>query len=718
MNYRNLLFICALLAGESLFAGTTDAPVIITENADWKPIRQEKEMEKGGILDFSATLDAPAGKYGPVVVRNGHFEFRDRPGVPARFYGTNLVDTAQFLSHEWSERLAGQIAQAGFNLIRIHHHDNGLSVRKDGCSTSLNQQNLEALNYLIFCLKQKGIYIITDCYVSRTFTPKEIESWGTDDFKQLVLFNSDALDNWKAFVRNWFTAPNPYTGMALKDDPVLIAVNLINEGCIGCGCNEKISRVWRGSFEAWLKKNNLSKQPAKPNEDNAFYNAQISGFVLERYLATYEEMHRFLYEELGMKKPVSDRSIHGEWLNAFMRDRHDFGDNHFYSDHPKYPVSAWQLPGLINNVSSLVEPHEKLCQMFPSRIWNKPFAITEFDYPKPNFFRAEGGVFPAAYGSLQNWDVMVQFACSHGDFNIMKSQTIGGPFDLYSDVVKQLSHRIGVKLFLGREIKPSPVVIAVAFRNSHNMSFSQLPSLDVKRLGLVARLGTVILPNGKADRAKLPPGVCALLDTDINFPYDSYGVPVFKAKYNRGQLFRELIAGNILPKDSVDAGCKIFRAPGNQLESDGINGTFRAEGDGINVLILPAKRAGEADVLRVSNNVGRGVFSLQAVDGKPLKQSRRMLFLHLTDTQASGLQFDNAEMRQFSSWGKRQHLAAHGEADVTIALAGDFELYSCDAAGKRLARVPLLREKDGALHFQSNVFRKEGCVFVYELIRI
>ena len=65
------------------------------------------------------------------MVRNGQFEFRDRPGVQVRFYGTNLVDTAQFLDRQWSERLADRMAKAGFNLVRIHHHDNGLSVEME-----------------------------------------------------------------------------------------------------------------------------------------------------------------------------------------------------------------------------------------------------------------------------------------------------------------------------------------------------------------------------------------------------------------------------------------------------------------------------------------------------------------------------------------------------------------------------------------------------------
>lgn len=89
----------------------------------------------------------------------------------------------------------------------------------------------------------------------------------------------------------------------------------------------------------------------------------------------------------------------------------------------------------------------------------------------------------------------------------------------------------------------------------------------------------------------------------------------------------------------------------------------------------------------------------------------------LTDSQATRLKFDNGLLKQYSSYGKAPHLAARGEADIRIALKGDFTLYSCDTAGKRLAEVPLSKEPDGTIRFQAKVFRPEGSVFVYELVR-
>lgn len=694
-------------------------PVVFGENAQWRPVRIEKDVLADSILDFSGNLDAPAGKYGPVVVRNGHFEFRDRPGQPVRFYGTNLVDTAQFLTPEWAEKLAERLARAGFNLVRLHHHDNGLSLRSNGDSTALNSANLESLNYLVACLKKRGIYIITDCYVSRTFTPEEISAWGTDDFKTAVLLNGNALENWKRFVCNWFSAVNPHTGLPLKSEPALIGVTLVNEGCIGCKWNEASNRLLHEQFRQWQRQNRKSMPIVRTDKESVFYDPLVAQFVLQLYSRTFTEMRDFLRNDLGMPVPVSDRSMHAEWLSIYMRTNYDFVDNHYYFDHPRYPYTAWRLPGTIKNISALGVPlQHDLTQIFASRIYARPFALTEFDYPKPNFYRAEGGVLPAAYAGLQDWDALVQFACSHGDFNIIRDQTVGGSFDLYSDVVKLLSHRIGVKLFLGRQISPAPVNLITLFSSElrEPMSFSQLPSADLRRVGLVARLSTAVVSAKNAEEG--PISATAYLDAGCNFPEPAPDKhPVFRANSQSGELVDELLDNGILPRNSIENGGKRFRATGGQLLMDTERQTFSAVGSGINVLILPEDCSGKAGLLHIGNRLGRAVFSLQSADDTPLQDAERLLFLHLTDSQASGMTFDSAQMKQFSSYGKDPHLAACGEAEVSLDLKGEYDLYSCDTAGRRLARIPLTAAADGTLHFTARVFREEGCVFVYELVR-
>ena len=102
-----------------------DEVQIVKEGSDWVPLEYIRDIEPGSALDFSAMgiVDAPAGKHGWLVSRNGHAEFEGRPGVPARFYGVNLCMTANYLRPDEIEKVTDRLIRLGYNAIRIHHHD-------------------------------------------------------------------------------------------------------------------------------------------------------------------------------------------------------------------------------------------------------------------------------------------------------------------------------------------------------------------------------------------------------------------------------------------------------------------------------------------------------------------------------------------------------------------------------------------------------------------
>jgi hypothetical protein len=76
---------------------------------------------RGTALDVSRLLDAPAGKYGPVKRQAESFAFGN--GKTVRFWGVNLVASANFPTHEEADRLAELLAQLGVNITRHHHLD-------------------------------------------------------------------------------------------------------------------------------------------------------------------------------------------------------------------------------------------------------------------------------------------------------------------------------------------------------------------------------------------------------------------------------------------------------------------------------------------------------------------------------------------------------------------------------------------------------------------
>ena len=114
------------------------------------------------------------------------------------------------------------------------------------------------------------------------------------------------------------------------------------------------------------------------------------------------------------------------------------------------------------------------------------------------------------------------------------------------------------------------------------------------------------------------------------------------------------------------------------------------------------------------------MFAAAAADFLPLTESKRILLLHLTDSQATKAKFASPAMERLESWGTTPFLAARGEAELTLTPppGASYRLHAVDTSGKRVAELPLKRRADGKLTVSLTVFRPSGAVFAYELERV
>lgn len=691
-------------------------PIIIAAGREWQPVRYSKDFRKGSVLDFSSRLDAPAGKYGPLTVQGDRFVFRDRPEVPVRFYGANLCKTAQYLNREWAERLADRFAAQGYNAVRIHHHDNDLVLHRNGSSTELDQKNAEQLDYLLACFKKRGIYFTTDLYVSRTTERGEIpefpqKRFSNKTFKPLIFVLDSAMENWKSFARNWLTHVNPHTGLALKDEPALLSLSLVNEdNLISCwDSTPESTRLYLNRFDQWKRDRGVTGGRAQAGD------VLFSQFLVETYRRGYDEMLQFV-RKLGVQVPLSDQNMATQVQLASMRNRYDFVENHFYWSHPAFPETRWRLPSEAVNTSALNREARMPAQLFPSRLLDKPMMITEFDFAAPNSFRAEGAVLTGAYAALQDWNGLFQFAYAHRREKVMRDDVADGYFDTSVDVVKSLSQRIGLRLFLDRELKPAPVVFAALLKDGNELSFSDKYPDELLRLGLIAKIGTLIRPD--AASILLPEGLAGLLNLGKGFPGKTPGTfPVFRADDRK--LLDRMTASGMLKPEWHDGKKRVFHASNGQIVLDSDKKTFHVRTPSCEVWILPPGEKGDGVFLRVDNRIGHGVFAVMSVDCRTLTDSSRILLLHLTDSHGSGIQFGNSRMTRLERWGKTPLLAARGEARIKLNTApgNAYALYAVDTAGERVAEVPFSRSASGSLSFPARIFTSDGVVFAYELVK-
>lgn len=203
---------------------------------DFLPFHLPWEAPPEAVADARFLLDPPAGKHGPITVRDGHFCFAN--GDRVRFWAVNLSGEGCVPPREIAPRVADRLAKFGFNLVRFHGLDsrwgNTLFPRNAKDTQHFDAGQLDKLDRLIAELEKRGIYINLNLHVGRQFTPgdglPETESLGYG--KYCVLFDPRMIELQKDYARKLLGHRNPYTGRTYADDPAVVIVELTNENSL------------------------------------------------------------------------------------------------------------------------------------------------------------------------------------------------------------------------------------------------------------------------------------------------------------------------------------------------------------------------------------------------------------------------------------------------------------------------------------------------------
>lgn len=640
-----------------------EAPVTLTAGADWIPLDLKLDITPGSALDLSALNDAPAGKYGRVVARpHGHFGFERAKG-PVRFYGANLCFSANYLEKADADRLAERLARIGYNTVRIHHFERDLVDPKAKDSLTFRADNLDRLDYLLAALKKRGIYIKTDLFISRPVRPDEAPG---DNFKMAVLVSDKARRNWEAFSGKLLRHVNPYTGMAWKDDPAVAFLSVVNEPN-GLNYLGSLKGELKGLFEAewrrWLAERYKTDSalaaawgdpkatlaaPLPPNADNTARGHDVAAFITALHERTYDRMARFLREEASTHALLT--YLNG-WTEtpAFMalRTRFDWVDNHFYWDHPSFLEGDWRLPsqGGSGGGSAIAAGGTGPDHVAATRLWGKPFSVSEFNYSSPNPYRAEGGLLMGAASALQDWDAVWRFAYAHSREAALAPHALNY-FDMASDPAGLSSDYAAVLLFRRGDLGPAPKPDVVTS-----------PRADLLR--------------GTAD-------------------------PIPTRRVWDEVLGRQVTEPG-RPSPSTTLSRPVGAPEAVTLEPD--RGILKIAASRFAGVVAPAGNTVTAGPLTAKVEGARAVVWTASLDGQPLDRSRRLLLAHVTDVQNTGIRYSGPDRRVLLDWGGLPHLVRAGTARVSLACAAPDRLraWRLDTSGKRLTTLPVRVEGSRAV---------------------
>ena len=168
------------------------------------------------------------------VDRGGILRWRDT-GEEVALFGVNY-----YAPFTWDYRLLRQLgvdvkraierdvahfAKMGLTAVRLHVFDREIS---DSRGNLLENDHLLMLDWLIYQCKRRGIYVVL---TPIAWWPAGGKTSGFSDFftKPQLVVDPRAREAQARYLEQFVSHVNPFTRMAYKDDPAIVAFELINE---------------------------------------------------------------------------------------------------------------------------------------------------------------------------------------------------------------------------------------------------------------------------------------------------------------------------------------------------------------------------------------------------------------------------------------------------------------------------------------------------------
>ena len=361
-------------------------------------------------ISFVFEGERPAGKHGFLQVQGRHFVFED--GTPVKFWGTNFNGCGCFPEKEYAKKLARRLASFGLNLVRFHQLDAqwhtpnifSMSKGKRVFSGAFDPECMDRLDYLIYCLKEEGIYCYMDMFTYRKFKSDEgVENACAlpDAAKPYCCYSDKLIALQKELCQRLWTHVNPYTGLAYCDDPVFVMAEIVNESDLFYPKHALVAEPYRTEFlnklDAWLQAQG-SDQKASDFDPMDMENETLIDFKIwlqERY---YTDMMDWMHQ-CGVKIPITGTNWTSSPANLKTQLVTDFYDNHTYF----YDWHWGEFEKRCIN-KGITQREDSYLRCFGlSAAADKPTYISEWDMPWPNEYRAESPIYSAAIGMFQDW---------------------------------------------------------------------------------------------------------------------------------------------------------------------------------------------------------------------------------------------------------------------------------------------------------------------------
>ncbi len=641
-------------------------------------------------ISFAFENEVPAGKHGFCQRKGDKFVFED--GTPARFWGVIFNGACCFPDHAYAEGVAERLAQAGCNIVRFHQMDaewatpnifrlNAGKRLKD--TRHFDPVCMERHDYLIKCLQDKGIYIVTDITTYRKFKSGDgvvDADLLSDNMKGVALYDPTMIELQKEYAYNYWNHVNQYTGVAYKDNPQFVLLDITNENDLfGKYANHKLyskrsayyDNELRDMFAAWLKENNIEYDAygCDINTDDEPM-MQFRVYLSKKY---YEGMYDYVRNTIGLKIPICGTN----WAKGHglvkSQENMDFQDGHHYY----YDWKWGEFEKTTFNRSLTELPTSRLAACAMTRIHGQPFFMTEWDMPWPNSYRAEAPIWFPASALFNGWSGMTihtyayGFHLSHLDLlgKEQSSNTIGsvpyreGIFTCWNDPSKFGLFYHGALMMRRGDVQEAKKIIGAKMENYDRTMTSTLPATAME----YHRVDTVLDTTDTSDLE------------DIR-PITEKFVPEQKGKIvsDTGELWRD-VSKRIGAVDTPNTKA-VYGFLGNAKAN------IVGEDTGI-----------QLNGMTVKCSTDFATIALSSLTNEDIQHSDNMLLTTVGRSRSRGAQFDGEKLLDFGTGPIEVEVI---DAQIAIRTdVPDLRVWSVNSDGYYIGQLDIDRSEEGWIKF-------------------
>lgn len=569
-------------------------------------LRIHKAEPNRGILDYSHLLDAPAGKHGFVKTMNGHLYFED--DTRARFLGFNVATRSNTPDHETADKMAERFASMGVNIIRLHAADapvgeepRSWSSCKEaplldyagGSSRKFNPEGLDRFDYFAAKLKEKGIYLHIDLIVAREFLPGDDLDYpggALSCIKRYAMYNERLIQLQKEYAKELLCHVNPYTGLALIDDPAVVTIQLNNEdtaikgnmggdageemqpyreevqrrfndfllmkyhtrerlkeawtfeGCCALGQDEDPAQgTVRGIEGSFYQPVNDPNSPWDAAEGPARY-ADFMEFGIYMNRKFYQDMKDYV-RSLGAKVPIVTSNLIAGAADVYGHTDGEIMENNSYFNHPLLPVqgNTYLVAGPAEYVSSNPVTMQKGIGAMATTILSlgsvaivkgKAFMLSEWNEYGLHPFHSTALVHTVAYACLNDWDGLILYnhhTSEHWDDQ--PADEIWSVFDAYNDPAVICQWGFMASVFLKGLVSVAKHCVDVVYTKNDLKTLPNFHSMPMTFLPYITSLRNVFLDGGETYQGDADVAVNAGFLNDGNLSEAKHGVYYAWSRY-------------------------------------------------------------------------------------------------------------------------------------------------------------------------------------------